>query len=381
VTAPSGASSGPAAGVWRGWQMGKHLTANLMRALPMRLYGRLLPRRAVGLCYHVVSDRSLPHVRNLYRYKTPAQFEADLLYLKRHFTLVSYERLRSGSAPPNAAIVTFDDGLAECFTTARPLLLRHGVPCIFFVSPPHVDNRRMFSFDKASLTIDRLQGMEETEARRVLSDAGGWVGRTFSDLPDFARWLTSRIRTLDRQGERVLDRIAARAGVDAEAYLAEHRPYLSREQARSLAEDGFTIGAHGLRHVALGAYSEDEIRHEILESCRQVAELTGAGEVPFAFPFDADGVDRRLLARLRSDYPEVGLLFDTRQLRIDREFMVNRMIVDVPALIGGVRSNLGGYLRNAYLEELLRTGTRSPEQEPFTPSRREPSEGGRAPVG
>lgn len=350
--------AGPSAGVWRGAQFGKHVTANLMRILPVGAYAHLLPRRVIGMCYHVVSDRDLPHVRNLYRYKSAAQFEADLLFLRRHFHLASYEEIRSGTAPPNAVLVTFDDGLAECFTTARPILLEHRVPCVFFVSPPHLDNRRMFSFDKASLAIGRLQEMEEGEERAALRAIGARLGIAFTDLPDFARWITRWIRTLERGEEPILDDICGQLRVPVEAYLADHRPYMTREQVITLAGDGFTIGAHGLRHVALGAFSDEEVIHEILASCRDVAGLVGAEQVPFAFPFDADGVERGLLAQLRRDHPEVGLFFDTRQLRCDVDFMVNRLIVDVPALVGGSRSNLGGYLRNAYLDELLRTGAR-----------------------
>jgi hypothetical protein len=39
----------------------------------------------------------------------------------------------------------------------------------------------------------------------------------------------------------------------------------------------------------------------------------------------------------------------------DRDFMVNRLIVDGPGMLGGgTQSNLGGYLRNMYLDEFLR---------------------------
>lgn len=345
---------GPAAGAWQGAQLGKHVTANLLRVLPIGLFGRLLPRRAIGLCYHVVSDRTLPHVRNLYRYKTPAQFDADLRFLKRRFRLATYEEILSGEAPANSAIVTFDDGLAECFTEARPILLEHGVPCVFFVSPPHLDNRQMYSFDRASLAIDRLRAMERDRSRRALREIGAKVEATFEDVPDFARWVTRWIRTLRPEEEAVLDGICELLGVDVDGYLAERRPYLTREQVATLAADGFTIGAHGLRHVALGAFDGETVRREIVESCRAVAVLIGTDRVPFAFPFDADGVARDLLAELAAEHPEVGYFFDTRQLRREAGPMVNRMIVDVPARVGGKRSNLGGYLRNAYLDEIRR---------------------------
>ncbi|MBD0320412.1 MAG: polysaccharide deacetylase family protein, partial [Gemmatimonadetes bacterium] len=125
----------------------------LMRLLPLQLYGRILPRAVVGLCYHVVSERRLPHVANLYPYKSPEQFEADLVYLKRNFRVVSYADVVEGRVEPNSVHISFDDGYSECFDVVRPLLLKHGLPCTFFISPPYLDNRRMYSFNKASLAL------------------------------------------------------------------------------------------------------------------------------------------------------------------------------------------------------------------------------------
>lgn len=354
MTAEADAPPGPPAGVWGSSRLGRRVSTHLMRALPLPLFGRIFPRRAIGLCYHVVSDRSLPHVRNLYRYKSPAQFEADLVYLARTFRVVGYSELEAGPPDPNAVVITFDDGLAECFDVVRPLLLKHGLPCIFFVSPPHLDHARMYPFDRASLTIEALRGMDGAARRAALLDISTVAGRAFGDLPGLARWLTSWMRTMDAEGEETLDRLCDIAGVDREAYLREHRPYLTSEQVRTLAADGFDIGAHGLRHVALGAFSHDEVRAEIVDSIAGVQTLTGADRIPFAFPYDGDGVDRDLLDRLRREDSRIGLLFNTGPMQPDREFMLNRMIVDGPALVGATRSNLAGYLRGMYLEEMLR---------------------------
>lgn len=354
MTAASAPAQRPAV-AWGGERLGKRIGRNLLRALPIRLFGRLFPRRVVGLCYHVVSGAELPHVRNLFAYKTPEQFESDLLFLKRHYRILCYEELERGEVrEPNGVIVSFDDGMAECYTVARPLLLKHGVPCVFFVSPAHLDNQRMFPFDRASLCIEAVRAMPAARQAQALGTLGAQLDREFGDLTGFAAWITTWIRTLDRAGERQLDEICARLGVQPERYLAERQPYMTREQVRGLAADGFTVGGHGSRHVALGAFSAEEIAEEVVESCRQVSELTGAQRVPFAFPYDADGVDRGLLESLRARHPFLGLFFDTRQLREDREFMVNRMIVDLPPAAFPERSNLPGYFRSAYYDELMR---------------------------
>ncbi|HEY0037645.1 MAG TPA: hypothetical protein VGB66_13200, partial [Longimicrobium sp.] len=106
--------------------------AYALRLLPVRALGRLLPREVIGLCYHVVSDRPLPHIMPLYPFKSVAQFDADLRWLKRRYRVVSHPELlhaRETGRPlgPRAVYLSFDDGYAECFSVARPLLLEHGL--------------------------------------------------------------------------------------------------------------------------------------------------------------------------------------------------------------------------------------------------------------
>lgn len=331
----------------------------LMRLLPIRVYGRIVPRDVIGLCYHLVSDRRVPHVQHLYPYKSVAQFDADLRYLKRNFRVLSYPELvearESGRSDPNAVHLSFDDGYAECFSVVRPLLHEHGLPCTFFVNTGVLDNRRMLDLNRVSLCVGALRRLPVPAAAEVLRGLEAQAGRPLPDVTAFAAWIRPLVRDPDSGASGVLDRLCPRLGVDVEAYLASERPYLAVEEVRKLAAEGFTVGAHTHMHTHLGSLSRPErVEEEIAWSCRMVAEITGARRVPFAFPYDADGVDRGLLREMLEAHRFVGHLFGTGKLRRDREFMVNRMVADWPPSVGTARSNLPGQLCGAYLEEVMR---------------------------
>jgi peptidoglycan/xylan/chitin deacetylase (PgdA/CDA1 family) len=292
----------------------------------------------------------------MYPYKTAAQFEADLVYLKSRFRIVSYEEVaeahRAGRrVGPNAALVTFDDGYAECYSTVRPLLLKHDVPCVFFVTTGVLDNARMLLFNKVALCLDARErlGAESDAAFRELDEAVGVELRSFRS---FERW----IQEVGTGSHPAIDRLCERLGVDVDGFLATRRPYLTREQVRELAADGFTIGGHTTGHRHLGSLPHDECAAEIVDSCREVAQLTGAERAPFAFPYDAKGVRRDALRELRREHPFLELMFGSDQLDVDAEFLVNRILADTPPRAGRPVSNLPGYLRGAYfdaIQELL----------------------------
>ncbi|HEU4429378.1 MAG TPA: polysaccharide deacetylase family protein, partial [Myxococcota bacterium] len=230
-------------------QASSSLFQRVLTALP-ELPARV-PHGLHAFFYHTVSDRPLAHARHLFAYKSSAQFERDLVWLKQRFTLVGHAEIvrhLRGEAPlpANAASVSFDDGLAECFDVARPLLQKHGVPCAFFVVRDLVDNARLMHKSAVSLCLDALEATRDDGVAELAARAGDALGARL----DSRAALAAALRALTiRDEDRV--RAACKAfGVD-EAEALRARPYLTSEQIRQLARDGFTIGGHTTRHAEL----------------------------------------------------------------------------------------------------------------------------------
>jgi peptidoglycan/xylan/chitin deacetylase (PgdA/CDA1 family) len=320
----------------------------------MQLLEALVPRSVIGFCYHTVSDRALPHVRSLYRWKSVAQFKRDLEFLRRSYRVIGYEeleksRMQSRGKKP-CVVITFDDGLAECHDVVRPVLLEYGMPAIFFVTTDFLDNRRLFYRQKIALCIDAYAQLSPAAAAVVRKD----VGLIFGAPLESSAELLARLQSATWNEEPAIEATCDRLGVDTGEFLRTVRPYLTSAQVRALASAGFTIGAHGTSHQMLGMMSEPDAEADILTACDAVSELVPASLVPFAFPFSGHDVNRDMLRSVRESNPQVGLFFDSRQLAPDREFIVNRLVVDDPKGATTNGSNLPARLRRAYGRELVR---------------------------
>ena len=347
----------------------KKITRNTFRrplaSLPYAVQKGLLPRQVIALFYHLVSEKPLPHVAHLYPYRPLHLFEQDLVYVKENYQPVSYPQLverkiagspasrtagspkkRTTGSPKNrtAVHISFDDGFAECFTLARPLLLKYAIPCTFFLTTDFLDNARMYYRNAVSLCIDKVLA---ENGMGSISQLNQEFGLALAGNVDFVRWIKSLT------GEALVEKVCACLGIDTRAYLADQQPYLTTAQVQALAADGFTLGAHTCRHQKLARLSREEVEHEIVESCQIVAEISGQDSVPFSFPNSGEGVDRQFLADLRRRNPVIGLVFDTKGLRPERDHILNRIWVESPKLNPGGEHSLPVVLKNAYRDYFL----------------------------
>jgi len=195
--------------------------------------------------------------------------------------------------PPSPAIICFDDRLKECFTVACPVLLRHGLPCLFFVSPALVDNGRMFFRHTVSLCIDESQRIECTnaaEAPRVYRALINIAPVEIGSRRAFVDWILSP----SDEAERLIERVASILGVDVRSYLDRESPFMTSEQISQLIDDRFEVGAHGHAHRALRALDGAEIEADVA-SCIESMDRNCYGATSSQALCRVDHFDPKLL--------------------------------------------------------------------------------------
>lgn len=329
--------------------MSRRTEARLLGLLPLAWLERAVPRGVVSLFYHMVADERIPHVAPLYRYRTPVQLEDDLRWLAARYRFVDAAEAEATPTAPRgrpAVHLSFDDGFAECHAVARPVLLRMGIPCTFFLVDGALDNRLLPAPQLAALCMEAARGIGDARAAAVLAEIG--ESRAGRRGPEERLRRVLRGLSADRTGR--LERAAALLEVDGEAYLRERRPFLTSDEARRMVADGFELGAHTRTHVRLGGLPPEEVEHEVAASCRAVAALAGTASVPFAFPYSGDGVDPALPAAIRSRHPHVGPFFDTAGLRRGAPGVLHRVAADRPPVLGG--PGAAEHLRRGYWKAL-----------------------------
>jgi peptidoglycan/xylan/chitin deacetylase (PgdA/CDA1 family) len=107
-------------------------------------------QRVIILLYHRVSDQFRDSVT-----VGIERFDQHMAYIARHYTVVSLRQVVEGDIPRHSPkpvlAVSFDDGYLDNFEHAAPILLKHQVPCTFFISTEKIRDNKPFDHDLRAL--------------------------------------------------------------------------------------------------------------------------------------------------------------------------------------------------------------------------------------
>jgi peptidoglycan/xylan/chitin deacetylase (PgdA/CDA1 family) len=216
-------------------------------------------------------------------------FRRLVAMLAANFQVISLQeavrRAAAGELSGQTVSITFDDGYADNFTIALPILQAFGVPATFFVASGFLDGGRMWN-DSIIETIRRLgDGPHEVDVPGTDHfDLSDWDSRRRAAAAIITAW--KHLPPAERQ-----------ARVDALAGRVKELPgdlMLSTEQLRALAgSPGVTIGGHTRTHPILASLGEVQAREEIENGKSDLEDKLQCALSLFAYPNGRLGQDYR----------------------------------------------------------------------------------------
>lgn len=209
------------------------------------------------------------------------RFEAQVAFLSAHFTLMTVSdaalALREGRLPKRAACITFDDGYADNWTVAHPILARHGARATIYIATGYLNGGRMFS-DTVIEFVRRVPG-----PLLDLSSLGMGLHPVATDderlkavsaLQVQLKYLAPDER--EAQVRRMLSAVPVAAMPDD--------LMLTDAQLRQLADAGHEIGGHTVDHTVLTTLPPEGARAQVQAGRDHLAALLGRPVRSFAYP-------------------------------------------------------------------------------------------------
>jgi peptidoglycan/xylan/chitin deacetylase (PgdA/CDA1 family) len=309
----------------------------------------LASRQLVILAYHRVLDigdeDSYPGDPELVS-ASVQDFEAQMRFVRDHMTPLTLAAVlealdRGRSLPARSVVVTFDDGHADNYTNAFPILKSLGVPATIFLSTAYIDAvRTPFWFERiAELLFFAPNGsltLGEYAQTMTLGDIDSRRQATYLLLRQLKRDPNPRRLAL-------LGELEKRLGPCVPADHAGRHAAMTWDQVREMSDAGIEFGSHTVSHPILARLEEAQIVEELSTSRECIRAHTGQAVDAVAYPVGkADAYDDRVLRAARACGYRIGLSYESgvnRHLGADL-FELRRLAVERYVSLGNFKAML-----------------------------------------
>jgi peptidoglycan/xylan/chitin deacetylase (PgdA/CDA1 family) len=253
----------------------------------LRLAGDLHGPAAAILMYHSVLPDPAAQADSLGGIiHSEAEFRAQMELLAREFHPLSLDnivkRFRAGEdLPKRSVVVTFDDGYADNYEVAMPILDRFSIPAVFYATVDCVENKKLpwpsrlrFAFRNTKLTAwsDPL--------------SKSW---NLSDPPHREQaYLTACDACCQLSGpaqEEFVEHIEQELNVCLPLELRSLM--MTYDQLRGLARHGHIVGSHTMTHPNMAQLKPEDAHFELADSKQRLELQLGMPINHFSYPCPA----------------------------------------------------------------------------------------------
>jgi peptidoglycan/xylan/chitin deacetylase (PgdA/CDA1 family) len=214
------------------------------------------------------------------------KFEWQMQLLAEYFNVLPLDKalsgLQEGTIPSRAVCITFDDGYADNYTNALPVLTRYQLPATFFMTSGFLAGGLMWNDRiRESLRIISADELDLTQFGLACYGIGTPLQKAIC-----SQAITSKVKYfVDQEKEDCIRHIESLAGP------LPNNIMMSAAQLKLLHASGMEIGGHTVTHPILSKLGDAEVKKEIADNKATLEALLGTTLRFFAYPNGKVGHD------------------------------------------------------------------------------------------
>lgn len=212
----------------------------------------------------------------------PEIFEMHIRFFKENYNILRFEDNWTNVDTPSL-VITFDDGYADNYLYALPILEKYQVPATIFVSTGNLGTNQEFWWDE----LERIVCLNHS-TQYVTFCGNKFSLSTFDEKKEACRQIRLQLKQmLPDVRNQCLRELMNNLGSDPMP-RPENRS-LTIKELRQLAKSPYiTIGGHTITHNMLSAEPEDMQMQEIVGSKLALEELLETPVTTFSYPFGSE---------------------------------------------------------------------------------------------
>lgn len=264
-------------------------------------------------------------------------FREQIAFMKSNFNIVTMEQVLEAIStkeklPEKALLLTFDDGYADNYTVAMPVLEEYGVQGSFFIPGKTFTTHQLLDVNKihyvlASANIYNLVGdlKKEMDYYRGQEFQYASTEELFAKYAVASRFDIKETVFVKQMLQTVLpeklrniissELFAKYVGITEEQLAYEL--YMSEEQIRTMKRHGMFIGIHGYDHYWLGNLPVEQMENDISLALDALNEFVDRKQWVMNYPYG--NYNKDVLAYISKQGACLGLTTEVRLADIDKD--------------------------------------------------------------
>ncbi|MGM9576688.1 MAG: polysaccharide deacetylase family protein [Anaerovibrio sp.] len=264
-------------------------------------------------------------------------FREQIAFMKSNFNIVTMEQVLEAISteeklPEKALLLTFDDGYADNYNVAMPILEEYGVQGSFFIPGKTFTTHQLLDVNKIHYVLASANIYNLVEDLKKEMDY--YRGQEFQYAPTeelFAKYaVASRfdiketvfvkqmLQTVlpEKLRNIISSKLFAKYVGVTEEQLA-YELYMSEEQIRTMKRHGMFIGIHGYDHYWLGNLSVEQMENDISLALDALDEFVDKKQWVMNYPYG--NYNKDVLAYISKQGACLGLTTEVRLADIDKD--------------------------------------------------------------
>lgn len=238
-------------------------------------------RPIIILLYHRVTNLSSdPQLLSV----SPQNFRQQINYLKDNFQILRFEDDWKYVDKPSI-VITFDDGYADNYLEALPILEELKVPATIFLSSGLIGTQNEYWWDE----LERIILVKSSNNKCFKLEYNGvkykWYTCSFEQRKTMYDELHPILKSVNAEKrESYLNELRTWSETDSVGRTTH--TILTIEELINLSKSSYiTIGAHTVTHSALSCLSAQEQEYEIEKSKKDLEDIIKKSVNVFSYPF------------------------------------------------------------------------------------------------
>jgi len=264
-------------------------------------------------------------------------FREQIAFMKSNFNIVTMEHVLEAisakeNLPEKALLLTFDDGYADNYNVAMPILEEYGVQGSFFIPGKTFTTHQLLDVNKIHYVLASANIYNLLEDLKKEMDY--YRGQEFQYAPTeelFAKYaVASRfdiketvfvkqmLQTVlpERLRNIISSKLFAKYVGVTEEQLA-YELYMSKEQIRTMKRHGMFIGIHGYDHYWLGNLPVEQMENDISLALDALDEFVDRKQWVMNYPYG--NYNKDVIAYISKQGACLGLTTEVRLADIDKD--------------------------------------------------------------